>query len=180
MSSYSNMLTIKGEEQNVGKTLFACNIIAKFSRDHEITGLKITPHKHKDTADAVLVFHQGNSVLMEETNPKSTKDTGRMLSAGARKAYLLQTFDTELPGVLPLFFKLIGNSSLIVCESGMPAALNQAAIRFFVQKVNSKMRDMQSKITGVDIDIIVNSTLNGFDFNLSELEIENNIWNLKK
>jgi len=45
-SKYPNILLVSGNGRNSGKTTLACKIIERFSKDHEITGLKISPHFH--------------------------------------------------------------------------------------------------------------------------------------
>lgn len=180
MINYPQILTIMGEGRNVGKTLLACNIIAKFSLQNIITGLKITPHKHKNTGNAKTVYKKGESILMEETDPESTKDTGRMLAAGAIKAYLLQTIEDELMKALSIFFSLIDRDSLVVIESGMLGSMNHSGISLFVRRLNCRLSDIEKKIPVEGVDRIVFNTVNGFDIDLDKIVIEKNIWKLKK
>jgi hypothetical protein len=177
---YPNILTIQGEGQNAGKTLMACKIIERFSQQHKIVGLKITPHRHKDTGNAKTVFQQGESLLMMETNPDSTKDTGRMLAAGATEAYLLQTSDSELPEALSKLLSFTGKKSLIVCESGKLGSLNKSGIRLFVKQPESKQSEIRKKVLADSDDIIVINNVNGLNFDLDKIVIENYIWKLKK
>ena len=180
MISYPKILSIMGEGQNVGKTLLACNIIAKFGRQNDIVGLKITPHKHKDTGNAKVVFHHGDSILLEETDPESAKDTGRMLAAGAVKSYLLQTSDRELQNALTSFFSQVGLDSLIVCESGTLNSQIQTGISLFVRQLNCQVCDIEKKVPDAGIHRIVTYAVNGFDIDLDKIVIENNSWKLKE
>ncbi len=180
MTSYLNILSIMGEGRNVGKTLLACSIIAKFSRQYDIIGLKITDHKHRDTGKASVVFTNGESILMEETDPESTKDTGRMLAAGAVKSYLLQTTDTELKGALISFFSRVGKNALVVCESGKLGTHPQTGIKLFVRQLNCQVCDIEKKVPPYGIDRIITYTVNGFDFDLNAITVVKNSWKLKK
>lgn len=180
MLKYPNILTISGEGQNVGKTLLACNIIAKFAREYDIVGLKITPHKHKDTGNARVLFIQGKSIIMEETNPMSRKDTGRMLAAGAVKSFLMQTTDIELQDALASFIAQLGKKSMIVCESGKLGSLNQTGINFYVRLLNCQVYDIEKKLPTACIDRIVTYAVNGFDIDLNTITISNNSWKLKE
>jgi hypothetical protein len=180
MISYPNILSIMGEGRNVGKTQLACSIIAKFGRQHNINGLKITPHKHKDTGNAQTILKIEGSILLEETNPQSIKDTGRMLAAGAIKSFLLQTTDEGLNNSLQALFSMIGKDSLVVCESGKLNSYNPTGISLFVRQLNCHVYDSSKKVPDEGIDRIVSYTVNGFDLDLNKIVIENNIWKFKE
>lgn len=175
----NNILTIRGEGQNVGKTLLACDIISKFSRQHEIIALKISPHKHANTGNAKLVWTLNNSSLLEETNYKSQKDTGRMLAAGAVKSYLLQTTDEEFGSSLESFFELVGKDSLVVCESGKISSHVVPGISFFVRQLNCQVYEIEKKITNIETERVVSFAVNGFDVDLNSIEINNGNWILR-
>lgn len=179
MSKYPNILSIMGEGRDVGKTLLACNIISKFGREHNIVGLKISPHKHNDTGNAAVVFQNGDTILREETDPRSQKDTGRMLKAGAVKAYLLQTGDSALQEAMESFFSVVGRNTLIVCESGKLSSQDLSGINLFVRQLSCRVCDTE-KIPGDTISRIVTFTVNGVDLDLNNLSIENNCWRLKE
>lgn len=178
MINYQSILTIAGEGRNVGKTLLACNIISKFSRQYNIIGLKITAHKHSDTGDAKIVYQQGETSLLEETVQESTKDTARMLAAGANRSFLLQTTEFELKDAVTAFFSQIRKDSLIVCESGMLSAMNPKGVNLFVRKLNCQVSAIDKKKPGSEINRIVTYTVNGFDIDLNNLVIENRYWKI--
>jgi hypothetical protein len=178
MTDYRKILSIMGEGRNVGKTLLACNIIAKFSRSHDVVGLKITPHKHRDSGHARIVSRIGESVLMEETDTRSSKDTGRMLAAGAVKAYLLQTTDLALESALESFFSLVGENALVVCESGKVGALTHTGVSLFVRQLNCQVDDLEKKTANHPTDRVVTYALNGFDFDLGRLSVDDTGWKL--
>lgn len=176
--NYQSILTIAGEGRNVGKTLLACNIISKFSRQYNIIGLKITAHKHRDTGDAKIVYQQGETSLLEETNQQSNKDTARMLAAGANRSFLLQTSESAIEDALIIFLSMIKKGSLIVCESGMLGTMNSKGLNLFVRQLNCQVSVIDKKISGSEINRIVTYTVNGFDIDLNKLVIENNHWKL--
>lgn len=180
MNDYPNFLAIRGEGRNVGKTLLACNLLAKFGRTQDIIALKITYHQHKDFGDAKILFSDDVTTLMEETNYKSSKDTGRMLASGAHKAFLLQTNDEGLEAGLDKFFELVGTDTLVVCESGKILSTRRVGISFFVRQLNCQVCEIDMKKPHQNTDRIVTFTSNGFDLDLNSISIINNIWKLKE
>ncbi|MCF8364625.1 MAG: NTP transferase domain-containing protein [Bacteroidales bacterium] len=125
-----NLLMIAGTGRNVGKTSFACQLIAAFSKDHEVVGIKISPHIHEQ-ADGQKVIAGNNSYqIIEETNPDSAKDSSRMLLAGASRVYFLQTIDKNIREPFGELLALIPKNQPVVCESG--ALLNYARPGVFI------------------------------------------------
>lgn len=173
-----NFLNISGEGRNVGKTILACNIIAKFSRDYPIIGLKLTPHVHQDIGNAKALIRDNDIVLYEETGDYTRKDSSRMLTAGASKAYLLQVTDERLKTGLEYFLKIAGRNSLVVCESGRLHDIIKPGISLFLRHLSCQTGDKIKKTTETIQDRVVNFNINSFDINLDSIIIENNEWKL--
>jgi hypothetical protein len=111
-----NLLLIAGTGSKSGKTTFACRIIEQI-RHQKIAAIKITPHFHETTAGLVLLSeHPGYSVY-RETNKDSTKDTSRMLYAGASDVYFAKVNDTTLLTAFIHIMRLIPENSPVICES---------------------------------------------------------------
>lgn len=119
MIALPGMLMISGNTRNSGKTSLACSVIRRFSKDHRVTGLKVTRiHPGEETFHG---DHGGENEadwdLQEETNPSGHKDTSRMLQAGASHVYYIRTTDEHLMEALGSFLKQKTAGTLIVCES---------------------------------------------------------------
>ncbi len=173
------LLMISGQQQNVGKTTLACNIIAHFNHHTPVYALKVSPHYHKDTGQATPAGAGEKWQLLKETSASnSSKDTSRMLLAGAEQAFLLQGEHGSLQEGFELFLKLIPTDALIVCES--------AGLRDYVQPgVFLAIRQLYCKVCTIDdekifrqADRIVTFTVNGFDFSVSSITIEDGNWKL--
>jgi hypothetical protein len=177
---HPKILSISGEGRNVGKTMLACSIIAKFSRTYDITGLKITPHHHTDTGEAKIIMEKNNFILLEETDFRSPKDTGRMLAAGAIRSFLLQIRDEDWTEPLNSFFTFLNQDALIVCESGKLTSSKWSGVNLFVRQLNCQVCSIDKKIPDWKyIDRLVNYTLNGFDLNLNDISIQKGVWKIK-
>ena len=116
-----NLLIIAGTGTNSGKTSLACRIIESFP-DLKITAIKITPHFHETTPGLVLKSEQEGFVVYEETNGDSSKDTSRMIKAGAAKVYFAKVKDNKLFEAFIEIMKEVPAGTPIICES--PALRN--------------------------------------------------------
>lgn len=112
----TNLLLIAGTGNKSGKTTLACRVIEQF-RQFEITGVKITPHFHETTPGLLLISENKGFSIFEELDAKSTKDTSRMLRAGARKVYFAKVTDNDLLNAFTEILKFIPEGTPIVCES---------------------------------------------------------------
>ena len=92
---FPNLLLIAGTGTKSGKTSLACKIIKQF-RDLNITAIKISPHFHETTEGLISKSENKGYAIYEETNRETSKDTSRMLNAGAEKVYFAKVWDDQL------------------------------------------------------------------------------------
>ncbi len=115
-----NLILIAGTGTKSGKTTMACRIIEQF-KHLGITAIKISPHFHETTSGLNPVFEE-RICIYEETNNDTTKDTSRMLHAGAEKVYFAKVFDDRINFVFNKIIDLIPGGTPVICES--PALRN--------------------------------------------------------
>ena len=175
---YPNILSVSGEGRNVGKTLLVCDIIVKFSRMAPITGIKITPHFHRDTGSAELVSSVDGVEVYRETDLKGSKDTSRMLAAGAEEAYFIQFSDDRFMEALNRIGKIVQPDTIMVCESGRLPATVKPGVSLFVRQLNCQTGKCGSKQPPPETDRIVTYSINSFDIDLNSISITNSIWKI--
>lgn len=98
-----------------------CKIIKSFS-ELSFTAIKITPHFHESTEGLIIVAESNGFSIFEETNGNTTKDTSRMLSAGAGMVYFAQVLDDKLVDAFNTIMDRIPANTPVICES--PALRN--------------------------------------------------------
>ena len=111
-----NLLIIAGTGNKSGKTSMACRIIGQL-RPLGIVSVKITPHFHETTPGLALISEKKGYSLYEETNRGTTKDTSRMLKAGASRVYFAKVTDDSLDEAFNEIMKNIPEGTPVVCES---------------------------------------------------------------
>jgi len=124
-----NLLLIAGTGTKSGKTSLACKIITQFS-NLKITAIKISPHFHETTDGLISISENKGYAIYEETNRETSKDTSRMLNAGASKVYFAKVWDDQLFGVFIKIMEYIPSGAPVICES--PALRNFAEPGVFI------------------------------------------------
>lgn len=112
-----NLLLIAGTGRNTGKTLLASSIIEKFTKDFKITGLKISPHFHSGTESLEVIFENKNFNIYQETSLTSSKDSSRMLNAGAHQVFYMECYDEYMKEAFEKFLQISEITGPMVCES---------------------------------------------------------------
>lgn len=114
----NRLLIVGGTGRNTGKTEFVCGIIEKFAGKHDIYGLKVSSIFPDEE-----LYHGNHSVydpqhgLFEETRHETTKDTSRMLRAGAKRVFYLRGDDLVIKESYAHFCAKLPEKAIVVCES---------------------------------------------------------------
>jgi molybdopterin-guanine dinucleotide biosynthesis protein A len=130
LTQIPNLIVIAGTGRKVGKTTLACNLIKHFSKSHNVLGIKVSPHFHKQVEGQKIIAQSAEYLILEETSPASEKDSSRMLRAGASKVYYLQTKDRQIKEPFQIIMELTKKNQAVICESG--ALLNYAKPGLFL------------------------------------------------
>ena len=137
-----NLLIIAGTGNKSGKTSMVCRIIGQF-RPLGIVSVKITPHFHETTPGLVVITEKKGYSVYEETNPSTTKDTSRMLNAGASRVYFAKVTDNSLDEAFNEIMKNIPEGTPVVCES--PSLRNYTEPGLFII-MTSPLKENQKDI----------------------------------
>jgi hypothetical protein len=172
-----NLLLIAGNGRNIGKSTFACAVIENFSKHTPVTGLKVTtiyPEEEGFHGKKPEQLFQPFDIF-EETNPDSTKDTARMLKAGATKVFYIRCFDETLEQAIQALFKIIPKESVIVCESGSLRKAVKPGLFLYLENGENNLKEKNRKIRDL-ADILVNSENLKTDLSPGDLVLSSNGW----
>lgn len=119
-----NMLLIGSAGRNSGKTTFACALLQRLSAKHEIVAAKVTTIQECDgtcprggEGCGVCATLDGRYCIAEEAIRGETKDTQRLLAAGASKVYWLRVMKEHLAEGAQALIETIGTGRPVICES---------------------------------------------------------------
>lgn len=135
-----NMLLISGNGRNVGKTTLACRIITHLAKKESVTAIKISSHFHPYDQNDVLF--SGNGFVALKEHKQTTKDSSRMLQAGAKTVFFIMVQQEKLADVFDKLTDHLPDRHPIVCESGGIGEVADPGAFLFV---NFKDREIEKK-----------------------------------
>lgn len=179
MQLLSQILLIAGTGRNTGKTTWACKIIEKFSVHQSVIGLKISPHFHRGTDSLKAVIENDNFRIYQETSYISSKDSSRLLSAGATKVYYIECLDEFIKEAFEAFQKIIDSTGPIVCES--PALRKYIKPGIFIIVDNSSNRNKKKDVleSKSKADLFIETDKNSGEAFLDDLAYIDYSWQIK-
>ena len=163
MKNNKRLLVVGGTGRDVGKTEFLCQLIQKVSVTHQVYALKVSAIFPDED-----LFHGGHDEsesslhLYEELNPSTTKDTSRMLMAGAQRVFYLRSNNEGILDGYRSFVNQIPSKAIIVCESNSLSQFIKPGITIAVKALNKPIKD-RALILLENADMIVTSDcISGF------------------
>lgn len=178
INALPQLLLIAGTGRNTGKTTLACAILRKFSSNHPIVSVKITPHFHRNSQSGTIIADESDFYIAEETDATSGKDSSRMLQAGARHSYFIMTKDEHLEAAFSEVLKLVPPETLLICESG--GLRNYIAPGLFFMMTNAEIAKSISEKLKLLADRMIAFEDDTIDFDVNTIEINEHRWTLKQ
>jgi hypothetical protein len=176
MNRLRKLLVVGGTGRNVGKTEFACRLIALFAARADIYGLKVSAvypgemDLHGAHPDEV-----GKGVLFREVRRDSNKDTARMLRAGAKEVYYLRDDGANIAAGYRKFTELIPQHALVVCESNSLAGVVRPGLHLVVRTVAGPVKERSlALLTAADL-VVVSDGVSGFP-ELMRIDVDDGGW----
>jgi hypothetical protein len=119
-----------------------------------------------------LLLKQNDYSIFRETDMNATKDSSRMLQAGARESLYLQCEDHVVQEAFQQLLKFIPEDAPVICESGSLAKAIQPGLHLFVGNGNKNSKHQESA------DRLVYFNGEVFDLNIDQVEFDGNTWKL--
>jgi len=181
MIKMPNMIMIGAAGKNIGKTTLASQIINNFKDNYGIIAIKITIIRDDgaffDGRNAVRVENLKNGYMITgETDFKSTKDTSRLLRAGAKKVYWLRTIKSHIWDGFNDIMRKIPDDAPIVCESNTLRNHVEPGVFVIVRSSNLNAIKPSAQKVWKYADKIIYFDSDEFDFEIDEILFKNGKW----
>lgn len=185
MIRLDGMLMIGSAGANVGKTELACALLGKFSKSHDIVGIKVTtiasrdgpcPRDGKGCGECASL--DGAYSITEETNAHSNKDTARLLRAGASRVFRLRVLKERLQEGLTALQKIMGPGAISICESNSLRHVVEPGLFLMVRGPGPNGWKSSALKVKEHADKMVFSENGTFSFDLNQVRILNGRWAL--
>lgn len=187
MIELNTMLMIGSAGSKVGKTELACALLRKFCKKTHIIGIKITTIKETDgqcprgdEGCGICPSLEGDFCITEETDSNSSKDTARLLAAGASRVFWLRTRKTHLKEAVADLLDKIDPASVSICESNSLRKVVKPGLFLMVQDPALKIWKNSAEQVKKYADRIVASDSSDFDFLLENIKLICGKWILTK
>lgn len=175
-----NLLLIAGTGRNTGKTLLASAIIEKLSHDLKITGLKISPHFHNGTESLKIIYQNENFNIYQETSLVSTKDSSRMLKAGANRVYYIECYDEYMKEAFEEFLQITEISGPFVCESPALRKYIKPGVFIIVDSQSNFNKKQDVLEMRQKADLFIEADKDGVNPFVKQIYYNQNYWRLSK
>ncbi|OHB75536.1 MAG: hypothetical protein A2Z25_07490 [Planctomycetes bacterium RBG_16_55_9] len=175
--SYERMLLIGSAGRNVGKTELACEILRKFSKSHNIVGIKVTTVADEKGCGVCSSIYGAYSIV-EETNAHSRKDTARLLRAGASRVFWLRVLQERLLDGLTALLDVVGPGAVSICESNSLRYVMEPGLFLMISRPESNAWKSSARKVKDLADRIVLSQNGKFSLDLDQVRLVDGRWAL--
>ncbi len=183
MIKLDSMLMIGSVGINTGKTVLACEVIKKFCKNTNITGIKVTAIKAKDgtcprggRGCGVCSSLDGDFCITEEFKRNLSKDTSKLLAAGAQRVFWLRVMRSHLEQGLTALLNIIGSDTISICESNSLRHVVEPGLFLMVTAPNLKKWKASAQNVRRYVDKVVVSDGSRFDFDIDEIKLTPQRW----
>jgi len=184
-----HMLLIGAAGRNTGKTEFACTLLRRFSTLQPITAIKITVIRSDESRGScprggsgcgVCSSLEGEYDITEETDRDGSKDTSRLLRAGANHVFWLRVLDTHMAEGLAALDGHIDPHNPIICESNSIRRAVEPGLFFMVKDKRSSEFKPTARAVADLADRTVLSDGERFDLDTDTIGLHDGRWHLRE
>lgn len=177
------MLLIGSAGRNSGKTVLACELIARFGSRTRLVGAKVTTIHQREggcprggEGCGVCSSFEGSYCLSEETEEDGAKDTQRLLASGAERVYWLRVLYGELEAGARALLDAVGPQSMVICESNSLRTVIEPGVFFMARRLGeSDVKESAANVMA-HADRIVWSDGASFDLDQDTIQIDRSAW----
>lgn len=167
LPTLDRLLLIAGTGRNVGKTTLACELIQEISKKKEVVGIKISPHIHSQNEGGELVAETDHYSIYREQDKNKEYDSSRMLKAGAKKVFYIQSEDHKVYEAFEQLLPELDENIAIVCESGGLRNYVKPSLFLMCKRKGEEIQKEKAKILLPKADKLFEFSTNNFDTNTS-------------
>lgn len=186
MVKKENIIILGSTGRNTGKTEFACRLIHRFSASHQVVGVKVVSiDKNEGNCPrggkgcGVCSSLNGDFEIAQEQNHDSSKDTSRMLMAGADKVYMLKVDKDHLEKGIKALLEILPANAMVVMESNSIRKAIEPGLFLVIRNLHEKsMKRSCAEVAHLADKIIEFHDMN-WDFEPERVAIHHNRWVLR-
>lgn len=183
-----NFLIVGSTGRNTGKTEFACRLIQQYSKEHNVIGVKVVAIERGEHQSCprggkgcgVCTSLRSDFEISEELELNPSKDTSRMLLAGASKVFFLRVDKNCLEKGFEALLKVIPSNSLVICESNSIRKVFEPGLFLVIKNAEDRtVKESCAEVIEYANKVIEFSNMS-WDFNPDRILVKNSLWILRE
>jgi hypothetical protein len=172
-------MIVSGNGRNTGKTSFVERIIKKNCSAHSITAIKVSPHFHASENSNNLIESGKDFMISKETDLHGSKDSSRMMHAGASNVFYIEVMDEHLQEALQYLAENETLNGPVICESGGMRKLLEPSLFIMLTRPDLKKETQSFHSLYPMADHIVNFQDGEFDIDPEGIVYTGNRWEIR-
>ena len=180
-----NMLLIGAAGRDAGKTVFACKLIGRFRQVSQLAA-KVTTIQEQGGACprggagcGVCSSLEGDYCITQETTAMGSKDTQRLLNAGASRVLWLRVLKASLAEGAQALLEQLDKAAPIICESNSLRHVVRPGLFVMLQHRDRDVVKASAREVRDYADAIIYTDGHIFDFDFDRVTFVNNRWVLR-
>jgi molybdopterin-guanine dinucleotide biosynthesis protein A len=165
--------------RNTGKTEFACSLIRSLARRYPVAAVKVTTIYdgqesciHGDSGCGVCAAMDREWCFTDELDPTRTKDTSRMLGAGAQPVWWLRVRERSMAHAARELRGLAPEGGILIIESNGIRRISEPDLFFMLgDPARPGMKESAAAVL-TDVDVFVSYDGRQFDFDGESLRLD--------
>lgn len=185
MINAPNMLLMGSAGRNAGKTTFGCALIQRYAPAHDIVAAKVTTIQGRNEVCprggqgcGVCAAFEEDYCITEEDQRDGSKDTQRLLAAGARNVYWLRVRSEFLAEGAAALMERIGLDIPVVCESNSLRRVLAPGLFLLFRNADEKSTKETARVVLPFVDRTVLCDGVRFDLDPADVVLSHTRWRL--
>lgn len=183
-----NYIVVGSTGRNTGKTEFVCRLIQQYSQEYRIVGVKVVAierNEHESCPKGgkgcgVCSSLESEYEILEESIIDPSKDTSRMLIAGAQKVYFLKVDKDSLEEGFKALTRVIPDDAMVIIESNSIRKVFIPGLFIVIKNAEDRsIKESCAEVIGF-ADKVINFKDMSWDFDPRRILIKNREWILKE
>lgn len=177
-------LVVGSAERHAGKTSLACAIIERWAKSHSVVAVKVTaisegaPCPRGKQSCGACASLASDFEILEETGEHPLKDTARLLSSGASRAFWVRCRRDRIDVAVLALSRRIGAGTLVVAESNSLARVIEPDLFLMVKSARpSAVKPTAAAALSLARPVVI-SPSGSSDLNLQDLVVVEGVWHL--
>ncbi|MBC35608.1 MAG: hypothetical protein CL663_06160 [Bacteroidetes bacterium] len=173
----NSLMLIAGSGRNVGKTSLVCKLIDEKKSQTDLIAIKVSPHIHEEQDEKSKLFSGQGYAVYEEFDPNGSKDSSKMLKAGAKRVFYIQADDRRVGEAFSKLKEILPKLP-IIAESGGLRHYYRPGLFLMCHKDDTEITKEKSLVLLPKVNQIVHFENDSYENDIKSVVLKNGNWSI--